>query len=122
MNNVKGNLFVYATYSGDPPIAYSHAMGRDIPRHRYYTDKAGETTELEALFLTVSKGDAVIIGTITDFMQPDIIDMLNVLEDFNDLGVQIISRLEPDYNIEEYRKIVRLADTIARKRLGLKPV
>ena len=97
-------------------------MDRGIPRHRYYTDKEGETTELEALFLTVSNGDAVIIGTITDFMQPEIEDMLNTLENFNDLGVQIISRLEPDYEIKEYRKSIRLADRIARKRLGLKPV
>ncbi len=122
MNNVKGNLFVYATYSGEPAIANSHAMGRGIPRYRYYTDRAGEQTELEALLLEVSEGDAIIIGTITDFMQPDIADMLNTLENFNELGVQIISRLEPDYNIEDYRKIIRLADTIARKRLGLMPV
>lgn len=122
MYDVKGDLFVYETYSGCPDIAYSHAMDRGIPRHRYYTDKVGETTELEALFLTVSNGDAVIIGTITDFMQPEIEDMLNTPENFNDLGVQIISRLEPDYEIKEYRKSIRLADRIARKRLGLKPV
>ena len=72
--------------------------------------------------VTFEKQLVEISGTITDFMQPEIEDMLNTLENFNDLGVQIISRLEPDYEIKEYRKSIRLADRIARKRLGLKPV
>ena len=93
-----------------------------VPRDNYFIDNAGEDKQLRYLFQELNKGDVVIIGTITDLMLPEIGDMLDNLEHFNELGVQVISALQPDYNIKEYRQVIRLADIISRVRLGQKPV
>ena len=103
-------------------MAYSHAMGRDIPDYNYYIDAPGETKQLDALLDTVRAGDRVIVGTITDFMLPDIQDMLNTLENLDELDVAVISRLQPDYDIKKYRSAIRLADTICRVKMGKRPV
>ena len=117
-----GKKLVYGREDRDPYIAYSQAMGQDIPQYHYFIDKAGEQTQLTALLKTTAPGDTVIVGTITDFMFPEIDTMLNILEDFADNDVSIVSRLEPDYNIEKYRFGIRLADTIYRVRVSGKPI
>lgn len=104
-----GKLFVYAREDRDRYIAYSHAMGRDIPQHDYYVDKPGEWTQLTALLRTVQPGDTVIVGTVYDFMETEIVDMLDTLENLNDDGVHVESRMQPDYNIALYRVAMRLA-------------
>ncbi len=114
--------YVYATKRGLPSIAASQAMGRDIPGYHYFIDEAGEDIELTALLRTVQPGDTVIVGTITDFMTPEIEDMLNTLEDFNDNDIAVESRMQPDYSIELYRIAIRLAIEIIRVREGLKPI
>ena len=113
--------YVYTNASGEPFIAYSHAMGRDIPRYQYYEDRLGERVQLDALKETVVEGDTIIVGTIRDFMVSDLKELLDTLELFSDCGVQIISRLEPRYNLELYRDIITLADNLARYYLGLPP-
>ena len=113
--------YVYTNASGEPFIAYSHAMGRDIPRYQYYEDRKGERVQLDALKETVVEGDTIIVGTIIDFLVADLKELLATLEFFSGCGVQIISRLEPRYNIELYRDIVGLADNLARFYLGLPP-
>ena len=117
-----GKKLVYAREDRIPYIAFSHAMGRDIPQYDYFIDKAGEQTQLAALLKTTAPGDTVIVGTITDFMLPEIDTMLNILEDFADNDVNIESRLEPDYSIDKYRSAIRLADTIYRVRMSGTPI
>ena len=123
-NAFTGVPYVYANRRGYPDIAYTKAMylNIEVPRENYYIDNAGEDKQLMYLFQELNDGDVVIIGTITALMIPEISDMLNHLEHFDELGVQVISALQPDYNIEDYREIVRLADIISRVRLGQKPV
>ena len=72
--NTTGTDYVYGRIDQDVALAYSHAMGRDIPDYNYYIDAPGETKQLDALLDTVRAGDRVIVGTITDFMLPDIQD------------------------------------------------
>ena len=121
-NTFTGVPYVYANRRGYPDIAYTKAMSIGVPRDNYFIDNAGECKELMYLFQELNAGDVVIIGTITDLMLPEINDMLDHLEHFDELGVQVISALQPDYNIKEYRRTIRLADIISRVRLGLKPV
>ena len=121
-NTFTGVPYVYANRRGYPDIAYTKAMYIGVPRDNYFIDNAGEDKQLRYLFQELNKGDVVIIGTITDLMLPEIGDMLDNLEHFNELGVQVISALQPDYNIKEYRQVIRLADIISRVRLGQKPV
>lgn len=105
----QGAEFVYARRDRDYLLASSHAMGREIPEYRYYIDEGPETPQLDALLKTVSAGDTVIVGTITDFIDTDVNDLLNALENFDDLGVKIDSRMQPNYNIKIYRIAIRLA-------------
>ncbi len=121
-NTFTGVPYVYANRKGYPDIAYTKAMSIGVHRDNYFVDNAGECKKLMHLFQELNEGDVVIIGTITDLMLPEIGDMLDHLEHFDELGVQVISALQPDYNINEYRRIIRLADIISRVRLGLKPV
>lgn len=121
-NAFAGVPYVYANRRGYPDIAYTKAMYFGVPRDNYFVDNAGEDKQLRYLFQELNEGDVVIIGTITDLMLPEIGDMLDNLEHFNELGVQVISALQPDYNIKEYRQVIRLADIISRVRLGQKPV
>ena len=120
--NTTGTDYVYGRIDQDVALAYSHAMGRNIPDYNYYIDAPGETKQLDALLDTVRAGDRVIVGTITDFMLPDIQDMLNTLENLDELDVAVISRLQPDYDIKKYRSAIRLADTICRVKMGKRPV
>lgn len=101
--------YVYTRKDRDCLLAFSHAMGREIPEYRYYIDEGPETPQLDALLKTVSAGDTVIVGTITDFINTDVNDLLNALENFDDLGVKIDSRMQPNYNIKIYRIAIRLA-------------
>lgn len=106
----QGTQYVYAREDRDKWIAFTHAMGRDIPEYHYYIDTGqGDTVQLDALLKTASAGDTVIVGTIIDFIDTDIDEMLNTLENFNDLGVKIDSRMQPNYNIKLYRIAIRLA-------------
>lgn len=119
MFDFEGALYVYINKSGNPSVAYSHTNGRDIPYYHYYEDEIGETTQLEALMSIVEEGDGVIVGSITDFMTPNVQNMVDTLEFFESKGVRIFSRLEPKYDVIPYRDAVILANNIARKRYGL---
>lgn len=115
-------FYLYARLDRDPRLAYTQAMGRDIPPEQCFVDEDGETTQLEDLQEIIQPGDILIVGTITDFMLPDIDDMLNTLENFSEIGVKISSRLEPGYDISLYRSAIRLASYIYRIKNGLPPI
>ena len=51
--NTTGTDYVYGRIDQDVALAYSHAMGRDIPDYNYYIDAPGETKQLDALLDTV---------------------------------------------------------------------
>ena len=55
--NTTGTDYVYGRIDQDVALAYSHAMGRDIPDYNYYIDAPGETKQLDALLDTVRAGD-----------------------------------------------------------------
>lgn len=114
---IKGSLFAYA--NGDPFVLYSHAMFYNIPDCNYYEDTAGKTEQLEALLGVVAEGDAIVVGSITDFMVPSVYEMCCVLEMLEEKGVTVISRLEPDFDIKNYRSAIALANNISRKQRNL---
>lgn len=89
-----GNIYLYARRERDPLLAFTLAMGHDIPEDQRFIDNAGMTAQLEELKDTIEPGDTILVGTITDFMTPDISDMLNALEDFADDNITIRSLLE----------------------------
>ena len=122
---ITGTYYVYAQKAGHIGIAFTEVLAKKYPvsSENYFVDDAGSTEKLEELLKIVNKGDAVIVGTITDFMTHKNIDeMLGILEQFNELGVIICSRLEPDYDIVPYRSLIRLADRISRIRDGEKAI
>lgn len=121
LRDITGSWYVYTNKSGNPFVAYSHALGKDIPDNCYYEDEAGETTELDALLSTVKEGDGVIVGSVTDFMTPSVQDMTNTLYYLEEKGVHVFSRLEPNYDAVPYRDVILFANNIARKILGYKP-
>ncbi|MBR5152989.1 MAG: hypothetical protein IKW60_05650 [Clostridia bacterium] len=114
---INGNLFAYA--SGDPFVLYSHAMFYNIPDCNYFEDKAGQTEQLGILLGVVAEGDAIVVGSITDFMAPSVYEMCCVLEMLEEKGVMVISRLEPDFDLGNYRSAIALANNISRRERNL---
>ncbi len=63
----------------------------------------------------------LVVGTITDFMTPDIEEMRMTLAALEDKDIALVSMLEYDYDFDAYYYKIGLADNIARVRIGLKP-
>ncbi len=88
---------------------------------RIYIDKQGDTSKLEDLLVDIPYGAKLVIGTITDFMTPDIDEMRRTLAALKDKDITVVSMLENDYDYDNYYYKIGLADNIARVRMGLKP-
>lgn len=118
-----GRVLAYGREDRDLALLYSQTMNIDIPENLYFIDRAGETVQLDEVLSTVQPGDKIIVGTITDFSQSsEPLEMLSVLEDLAENGVQVVSRTEPDYTIEVYRAALRVADKILNIRNGRGPI
>lgn len=88
---------------------------------RIYIDKQNENSKLEELLEDIPRNAILIIGTITDFMNPDIYEMRDILSKLNEKQITIVSMAEHDYDYDKYYYKIGLADNIARVRMGLKP-
>ncbi len=88
---------------------------------RIYIDKQGDTSKLEDLLVDIPYGAKLVIGTITDFMTPDIDEMRRTLAALKDKDITVVSMLENDYDYDNYYYKIGLADNIARVRMRLKP-
>lgn len=98
-------------------------MNMKIPDDLYFIDKASGTTQLDALLLEMRAGDTVVVGSITDFTASnELWEIMRVLEDLDEAGVSVVSRLEPDYNIVVYRAALRVAAEILNIQDGRGPV
>ncbi len=118
-----GRVLAYGREDRDLALLYSQTMSTDIPEYLYFIDKAGETSQLDELRSVVQSGDTIIVGTITDFsLSNEPLEVLDVLEDLAEGGVQVISRTEPDYDIAVYRAALRVTDKIINIMAGRGPV
>ncbi len=88
---------------------------------RIYIDKQGNSSKLEELLEDIPRGAMLVVGTITDFMTPDIEEMRMTLAALEDKDIALVSMLEYDYDFDAYYYKIGLADNIARVRMGLKP-
>jgi DNA invertase Pin-like site-specific DNA recombinase len=113
----------YGREDRDLAILYSHTMNMDIPDFLYFIDKPKESSELDELLSVVRAGDTVVVGTITDFTASgELWEVMRALEDLDEAGVRVVSRLEPDYNIVVYRAALRVAAEMLNIRDGRGPV
>lgn len=120
---MSSRTLAYGREDRDLAVLYSHTMNLGIPDDMYFIEKPGETTKLDELLSVVQAGDTVVVGTITDFTASgELLEILMVLEDLNDAGVKVISRLEPDYDIKVYRAALRVAEEMLNIQAGLGPV
>ncbi len=116
-------VLAYGREDRDLSILYSHTMNMKIPDDLYFIDKASGTTQLDALLLEMRAGDTVVVGSITDFTASnELWEIMRVLEDLDEAGVSVVSRLEPDYNIVVYRAALRVAAEILNIQDGRGPV
>ena len=98
----------------------------DIDPDDEYTDEIGETTALEKMLTHIGfyKKVTVLVGTITDFMnpqKPDINDIINVLDCFDEYNVTLCSRMEQKYDYNLYREMLPMVDAFYRLNAGIKP-
>ncbi len=124
-------IFMYKRKDTDQFLANAEytmkGFGReDVGTEDEYIDEIGERKQLEYLLDEVQryKKSTVIVGTITDFMnpqKPDIQDIIDVLEYFEDNNVTLCSRMEQNYDIKLYREVLPLVNAFYRINAGIKP-
>ena len=110
---------LYIREDRTPKLGYSHCEELGIKDYVIYTDKPYEETAMSKLLEEVKPGDRVIVGTIMDFMYPEIEDLKYVLTEFAENNITVISKLEPNYTFKKYVTAIPLANAISRIRLGI---
>lgn len=116
-------VLAYGREDRDLAILYSHTMSMGIPDDLYFIDRPKDSSKLDELFSVVQAGDTVVVGSITDFTASnELWELMRVLEDLNDAGVSVVSRLEPDYDIVVYRAALRVAAEMLNIQAGRGPI
>lgn len=105
---VGGTELLYVNEARDTWIAYNYAAELGIPTRTPYLDKAGSNAALKKLLAEVSAGDTIVVGSITDLANPDVSDMLLILEAMQARGVVVKAKMQPNYNLEEYQTAIQL--------------
>ena len=126
-----GKIFMYKRKDTDPFLVNAEYTVRgfsreDIDPDNEYTDEIGETTQLKKMLthIRLYKKVTVLVGTITDFMNPqnpDINDLIYVLDYFDDYNVTLCSRMEQKYDYNLYREMLPMVDAFYRLNAGIKP-
>lgn len=110
---------LYIREDRTPKLGYSYCEELGIKDYITYTDKPFEDAAICKLLEEIKPGDRVIVGTILDFMFPEVEDLKFVLTEFAENNITVTSKLEPKYTFKKYVAALPLADVISRVRLGI---